>query len=81
MKSRGCVGIFGQAWLLTASLWERALDSSVVDAAVRAHQRGLALGDVGEPHAHRQLRPPVRRAEGVEVEREGRGGEEDNQTS
>jgi hypothetical protein len=47
----------------------------VVDAAAPRHQRGLLIGDAGEPHAHRQRRHLMLRAEGVEVRGEGGGGE------
>lgn len=56
-----------------ADLSDARLEILVVDAAASRHQRGLLIGDAGQPHAHRQRRPPMLRAEGVEVRGEGGG--------
>ena len=59
-----------------AQAGDAGAETGVVEARARGHAVGLLIGQGGKRRTHAQRRPAVLGSEGIEVEREGGGGEE-----
>lgn len=64
-----------------AQAGDAGAETGVVEARARGHAVGLLIGQGGERRTHAQRRPAVLGAEGIEVEREGGGGEDKRRRS